>query len=601
MDDSSLNGISDISIIERLTQQNREATKYDFDSMELSHDTENAESVLDPELLNLAEEANLYVYEQAHLNKRMKGLFKTMKPEEVITWQGSLINKTLIRLPSSLEEIALQLFKNLVSYMGDRSSSKNPQLHVIKHTRLAMNSPEEVKDEAYLQVIKQITGNPNPNRTMRGWNFLAIMSSCYPPSMELYHALIHYLLDIIKNGDENLAKRANYIAIRLSKTFESRRKMSPSDEEIKHVEAMKPIIVTINFFSGASTSIPVESYTTIRELKTLVMKKLMLNISRIPYYAIYELCTLPDHLEERYLNESEKVCDILSVWQRETEDFKKKNVTVEFKFYLKLLLYFVHNPEDVDSVTMEYVQVSFEATKGRYNLSEEQIINLAAIQLFVDKTPKSVDEIREYLKENVKQFIPPDKFPINSESVWQEKIMNAFSALRFNNKLEAKNKYIEILENNDLFQSCQFFCTYNPKINNANNNSQHEPNPNHITEDCIVAIKPKEVLILDSNRNRIYAIPISLLASWGVNAELFVIVEKKSEKEFSKSYFHCPQTKLFKIVMDSYTNIMNGKNMIEIMTENAQTCKMFESFPAIKLKPGESARSRQATIYPRVV
>ena len=49
-----------------------------------------------------------------------------------------------------------------MSYMGDRRSSKSPQLHVIKHIRLAMGSPEEVKDEAYLQVIKQITRNPNP-------------------------------------------------------------------------------------------------------------------------------------------------------------------------------------------------------------------------------------------------------------------------------------------------------------------------------------------------------------------------------------------------------------------------------------------------------
>ena len=178
--------------------------------------------------------------------------------------------------------------------------------------------------------------------------------------------------------------------------------------------------------------------------------------------------------------------------------------------------------------------------------------------------------------------------------------MNEFSSLNFSNKLEAKNKYIEILQDNDLFQSCQFICRYDAKMNNANNNSQHEANPNHITEDCIVAIKPKEILILDANRNKIYTIPITLLASWGVNAELFVIVEKKSDKEYSKSYFYCKQTKLFKIVLDSYTNIISGKNMIEIMTENAQTCKMFESFPAIKLDPGETARSRQASVYPKV-
>ena len=122
-------------------------------------------------------------------------------------------------------------------------------------------------------------------------------------------------------------------------------------------------------------------------------------------------------------------------------------------------------------------------------------------------------------------------------------------------------------------------------------------NPSHIPEDCIVALKPKEIVITDMNRNKIYSIPLTLLASWGVNSEVFVIVEKKNDKEFSKSYFSCNQTKLFKIIIDTYTNILVGKNMVEIMTERIETCKLFETLPATKLKPGESLRIRQSTVY----
>ena len=589
---------SDVSTIEKLTMQNREATKYDFDQMELSPDTENAETILDPELISSAENTNLFEYEQTHLNKRYQGFFKAMTPDEIIQWQGSLLSKTLIKLPSSLEEIALQLFKNLMSYMGDRSSSKNPQLHVIKHTRLAMRSPEEVKDEAYLQVIKQITRNPNPVRCMRGWNLFAIMASCYPPSMELYHALIHYLLDIIKSGDEDLAKRANYIAIRLSKTFESRRKMAPSDLEIKHVESMKPIIIQMNFFSGAATSCQVESYTTIRELKTIVMRKLSLNISRIPYFSIYEMCYKPDSIEERYLNEFAKVCDILSVWQKEIEEHKKKNINIEFKFFLKLLLYYEYNPEDIDSVTMTYVQSNFEAIKGRYNLSENDIIDLGAIQLFIDYGHLPLNEIKSNIREHIRKFIPVNKLHLNSESDWADKILNKFNSTNmYKSKLEAKNAYLDILKKNELFQSCQFLCTYSSKLNTANNNSERVANPCHIPEECIVAVKPNEIIITDSNRNKIYSMPLTVVASWGVNSETFVIVEKKGEKEYNKSYFNCNQPKLFKIIIDSYTNILVGKNMVEIMTERVETCKLFESLPATKLKPGESLRTRQSTIY----
>ena len=593
---------NDISTIEKLTMQNRQASIYDFDQIELSPDTANAESVLDQELIAAAENTNLFEYEQAHLNKRYHGIIpKRMTPDEIICWQGRLISSPLIRLPSSLEEIAVQLFKNLMSYMGDRKSSKNPQLHAVKHTRLAMGSPEEVKDEAYLQVIKQITRNPKPESCQRGWNLLSIMASCYPPSLELYYALIHYLLDIIKTGDENLAKRANYIAIRLNKTFDSRRRLAPSDLEIKHVEEMKPIVIQMNFFSGAATSCRVESYTTIRELKTQVMSKLSLNISRIPYFSIFEMCYKSNCIEERYINEFDKVCDILSVWQKETDNYKKetndKDAYIEFKFFLKLLIYYDFNVEDLDSATMTYVQCNFEVLNNRYNISEEDIIKLASIQLYIDYSNLREEEIIEKLKENVKDFIPKKKFSLNSAEDWADQIIKRFKEYNFKTKLDAKNEYLNVLKNNELYKSCQFLCKYSPKLNTANNNSEKIANPSHIPEDCIVAVKPNEIIITDMDRNKIYSIPLTILASWGVNSELFVIVEKKNDKEFSKSYFNCNQPKLFKIIIDSYTNILVGKNMVEIMTERVETCKLFESLPATKLKPGESLRTRQSTVY----
>ena len=212
MKESDVND-NDLSIIEKLTMQNRQASTFEFDQIELSPDTENAEAQLDQEVLSAAQSTNLFEYEQAHLNKRYQGFFKAMTPDEILQWQDKAITKPLLKLPSSLEEISIQLFKNLRSYMGDRKSSKSPQLHAVKHTRLAMGSPEEVKDEAYIQVIKQITRNPNPESAQKGWNLFAIMASCYPPSLELYYALIHYLLDIIKTGDETLQKRANYIVM----------------------------------------------------------------------------------------------------------------------------------------------------------------------------------------------------------------------------------------------------------------------------------------------------------------------------------------------------------------------------------------------------
>ena len=595
--DNEANLLNDSSTIEKLTEVNRGPTVFKIDEMDLSPDVENAKKVLGQELLNDVDNYNLTDYEQEHLRTHYRRIFTQMTPEEIMTHQTSLIKKPLTNLPSSLKENAIQLFKNLVSYMGDRRSSKKQIQHILKHTRIAMSSPEELKDEAYLQVIKQITNNPNEESREKGWNFFAVMSSIYPPSMELYYCLIKYLLSIIDGNDESLKKRANYIAIRLMKTFESKRRYSPSSVEINFITKMKPILVEINFFSGAATTMQIESYTTIRDLKTAVMKKLHLNINRIPYYALYEICYKPDCIEERYLSENYKVCDVLSVWDKEMEEHKKKLIQLTFKIYLKIQLYYNYNPEDLDSVTMHYVQTNFEVIKGLYRLSVEEIIQLAAIQFYVNYGSINDEDIKRHVSTEIRKYIPCNKlFHIDDGEVTPEKIIKAYFNFNFKSKLQAKNKYLDIMKKNELWETTQFTCLFSSKYNNENTNSQKIENPDHIPENCIVCVSPKEVLITDEDRNIVLRLKYKYLASWGVNGDLFVIV-KKQDKIFNKMYFESSQSQLFKILIDSYAGILAGKNMVDIMVQTTETCRMFETLPVSKSKNGESIRSRQSTIY----
>ena len=46
------------------------------------------------------------------------------------------------------------------------------------------------------------------------------------------------------------------------------------------------------------------------------------------------------------------------------------------------------------------------------------------------------------------------------------------------------------------------------------------PNPSHIPEECIVAVKPHEIVVNDINKNKIYSFPLTIIASWGVNSDV---------------------------------------------------------------------------------
>jgi myosin-7 len=340
--------------------------------------------------------------------------------------------------------------------MGDRKSSKKPVEHVKKFMKLTLRATEELKDEAYVQIMKQIKEHKDYERSIRGWNFFAILASCYAPTASLYYSILNYLFfEIQNNTDKNIVHHANYVFIRLYKSRDVVRKNYPSDNEIMHIEHMKPMIVPIHFFSGTSSLLEVESYTTIRELKTNLMKKLQFNINRAPYYCLFEICNKREQFEERYLEDSQRVSDILSLWDRDIEDFLKKKEQIEFKIYLKLFLYYPYADTDVDSVSIVFYQTVYDVVGGKYNLNENDIISLASLQLLVEFST-SQDSAYQNLQKNLDKYVPINKIGLNPTIQWVQKIMELYSTLNANSKLEAKLAYIEQLKNSPVWEAHQF-------------------------------------------------------------------------------------------------------------------------------------------------
>jgi hypothetical protein len=218
---------------------------------------------------------------------------------------------------------------------------------------------------------------------------------------------------------------------------------------------MRPIPVVVNFFNGGLTVATAESYTTIKELRISLMKKIEYNSVRIPYFALYEICNRRDRIEERFLEDTERLSDVLSLWEVEQDDAYKAKEECEFKIYLKLQTYYNYNEDDLDTIDILYHESVYDVITGKYDINEQKIIALASLQLLVEFDSSS-EEAYQTLNSDLEKYIPANKINQNPSVYWVQKVMELFSTMDSTTKEDAKFTYVEQLKSNDLWQAHQF-------------------------------------------------------------------------------------------------------------------------------------------------
>ena len=347
-------------------------------------------------------------------------------------------------------------------YTNDKRPINDKFYHARKFVRLPLNQEDgdELKEEAYIQCLKQLKENPDPEKLDMAWSALCILASSYLPSSKsqrLYYSILNFLFVQSKLNDSNpkIGQRCEYAYSRLYNTSLIKRTEIPSRREMMYIEKMKPITIPIYLFSGDYLFVHFESYSTIKQVKHDLMSKLGLNPMRFNYFGLFEVCQKEDCSEERFLDDSKLLSDVLSIWEQTQNLEENQNKKLDFKIYLKIKYYYQVGEEDIDTVVLQYYQILYSFLKGRLNFEEKHVVSLAALKLLSEFSIRR-EEAYENLDRNLENYIPFNLFNTNPPEFWIQKVMEFYTNLSDYSPQEAQRNFIDIAMKNQLSNAHQF-------------------------------------------------------------------------------------------------------------------------------------------------
>lgn len=331
-----------------------------------------------------------------------------------------LISQTL-RNKNKLPKEVRQLIENssdleqYQDWLNTRSSNIDKLHFIVGHGILR----EDLRDEIFCQICKQLNNNPNAISFKKGWILLSLCIGCFPPS-ESFEV---YLREFIRNGPNLYAP---YCETRLDRTIQNgARKQPPSWMELKSCKTTEPITVTVNLMNKASVQIEIDSASTSDEVCVAVAKAVqMKDLLGFSLFITIMNKVMTLGCEQQFLFDAISSCEQFAKEQGVAEKNIKWQLYIQKEMFLPW-----HNPGDDPIATdLIYHQIVKGINYGDYICSMEKDVAMIAALCFYAEFGGKYD--KAVMLKKLPEYLPQAVYREETAAQWETLIASAFAKCR---------------------------------------------------------------------------------------------------------------------------------------------------------------------------
>ncbi|XP_035261236.1 unconventional myosin-XV-like [Anguilla anguilla] len=459
----------------------------DYSSMDIE------EKMLQGSQYNLVEFAKKYFREaqrkksDSYKQKSKKGK-DSREPSDMVKYTKSPIQESLIDFTDeNMNKVAADIFLAVMRFMGDSPLRGQTEQDAVCTFLKLIGEYGLMKDEAYCQVLKQITANTSSkaDSCQRGWRLLYILTAYYRCSEVLKPFVFKYLQDVCRSPGVLFQGIAKACEQNLRKTFQyGGRSVFPNSMELKAMMAGRSSKRQLFLLPGG-----IERHLKIKTcsisldvIEELCYEMALQRLEAMDEYAIFVVTTRGQNV--RPLNKREYILDIAT---------EAEQIDSNYSFWFRRVIW--SQPLKFDNelcVTVHYNQVLPDYLKALLNVlpqgkvSEQllqQVSKLAALQ------HRAKDSIYLPTMREAQDCIPPQLYGQQRPQQWLNMVTQHMQQVQALSPHQARAQFLGLVSAFPMFGSSFFY------IQSSSNSS--------IVAPCLLAINQNGLNFLNKDTHEL--------------------------------------------------------------------------------------------------
>uniref|UniRef100_A0A336N0C3 CSON009847 protein n=1 Tax=Culicoides sonorensis TaxID=179676 RepID=A0A336N0C3_CULSO len=398
--------------------------------------------------------------------KGKKNVDLVPKYEMITYYRGNSIPSSHIHMydPENVQ-IACNIFRELCKYLRGELNGER-ELSVIQFIIGQGIEREEVRDEIFVQCMRQATNNPHSEWTDRVWLLLCLTIVAFQPSKLLFKYFVSFLKKNLEQLDGKLRQYVQWCMDNCKNTKVSSRLLPPSSVEVAAMRRLGTIVCRFFFLDGRTKAIDVHPTDTASDAVAKLAEKL--GLCSIEGWAIYQ--SRPDG--EEHVKSHDYLYDVIAAWEikqtkiQATNSLRKNAATLgsgENRFVFKKRI-FKGNRElsqDPIEVNMLYAQAVYGVVKcDEFPVSEKVALQLAGLQAQVALGNPAAQPKPEYYSD-IGSFLPERISKTREDHFWIPILAQAHKQYGSGrSELTAKVLYLSCVMQYPLYGTTMFNVSY---------------------------------------------------------------------------------------------------------------------------------------------